>query len=357
MKNTEYHMYKGGKKMLFKVVALPLVGSIIIAFGFCPNCLQTGHYEEYIVNVFFSFVLWNAISMGSYVFVVKPLDKYLPWLEYPVARTIMSIVMSISYVTIILLVLYYILLEVYYGFDFFHLLNNGKLTKPIIYSTLIAIFISLFFHARGFFFAFREAAVQNEKLKTESINAKFESLKTQVNPHFLFNSLNALTMLVEDKSDGAVDFIQKLSGVYRYVLQQSDQELVSLVEELDFVHSYVDLHEIRFGENFKVDFIQNESINDTQMIPPLALQLLIENSIKHNEISSDRPLNVQVTIENNAIIVTNNINPIRVEKRDSTQLGLKNLQLRYSFLTNESVEINQTEKEFSVKLPILNPKS
>ena len=159
------------------VVIIPLIGSALIAYGFCRQCIQQGNYEDYFVNLTFSFVLWNAIALGSYHLVVKPLDKFLPWLEHSFWRAIVGVVLSLTYVIAVILVVYYILLDWYYGYDFVDYLSKGKITQPIVYSVLMAVFISLFFHARGFFMAWREAAVQNEKLKTENINSRFESLK------------------------------------------------------------------------------------------------------------------------------------------------------------------------------------
>ena len=160
--------------------------------------------------------------------------------------------------------------------------------------------------------------------------------------------------MVEDKDEGAVDFIHQLSGVYRYVLQQGESELVPLVGEVDFVKSYIELHKIRFGDNFKVTIEGQELLRDYHMIPPLALQLLIENAIKHNEISSKKNLNIQINIENDRFSVTNNINPIRIAKKDSTQLGLKNLKQRYSYLTDNEISVTQETNLFKVTLPILN---
>jgi LytS/YehU family sensor histidine kinase len=208
----------------------------------------------------------------------------------------------------------------------------------------------LFLHGREFLLMWRQAAVDAERYQKESIKANFESLKNQVNPHFLFNSLNVLTSLVYQDADKAARFIKKLSEVYRYVLDTQGQEVVPLKEEMMFVDSYVYLQKIRFGDNLKVEM---GSLGDGKVIP-LSVQLLLENAIKHNEVSSEYPLTISVKRENNYLVVANGLRLKTNPLEESSGLGLPNIQKRYEFLSNKPVVVNQTGAVFTVKIPVLN---
>jgi LytS/YehU family sensor histidine kinase len=175
-------------------------------------------------------------------------------------------------------------------------------------------------------------------------------LKNQVNPHFLFNSFNALSNLVYEDPDKAVKFIKQLSEVYRYVLDTRDREVVSLEEELRFLQSYIYLQKIRFAEKLTID-IQLENVNS--QIAPLALQILVENAIKHNIVSEDDPLQVKIYPDNGFIAVENNLQKKSMGVEPSAGVGLENICRRYEFLSDKKVEILEDTDRFLVKLPIL----
>jgi LytS/YehU family sensor histidine kinase len=220
----------------------------------------------------------------------------------------------------------------------------------VIVSLVITFLISLFLHGREFLLMWRKAAVDAERYQKESIKANFESLKNQVNPHFLFNSLNVLTSLVYQDADKAARFIKKLSEVYRYVLDTQGQEVVSLKEEMLFVESYVYLQKIRFGDNLKVEI---SSLSDGEVIP-LSVQLLLENAIKHNEVSLEYPLTISIKREDDYLVVANGLRLKTNPLEESSGLGLSNIQKRYEFLSDKPVVISQSDAAFTVKIPILN---
>jgi LytS/YehU family sensor histidine kinase len=166
----------------------------------------------------------------------------------------------------------------------------------------------------------------------------------------LFNSLNALTNLVYEDQDKAAKFIKQLSEVYRYVLDTREKELVTLREELDFVQSYLFLQQIRFDSNLKV----NVNLSNVHgKIAPLALQTLLENAIKHNIISVDNPLSIEVYEENGFICVINSLQKKTLVTENGTGLGLENIKSRYKFLTEKEVEVSEDNGKFSVKLPLI----
>ena len=191
-----------------------------------------------------------------------------------------------------------------------------------------------------------------EKQEKENILSQFETLKNQVNPHFLFNCLNALSSLVHDDPDLAEAFIVRLTRVYRYVLDLKDQDLISLEEELEFIKSYFFLQQIRFGNSLHM-YTQIDSKWLSYKIPPLTLQLLVENAIKHNIISRENPLTVELYAEDSGNFVVKNNYQLRNEKVDSTGIGLTNLKARYQFLSDKKPTFFIEDGFYYAKVPIL----
>ncbi|SKC63963.1 Histidine kinase [Ohtaekwangia koreensis] len=197
----------------------------------------------------------------------------------------------------------------------------------------------------------RDAEVRAEQFKKDSIEARFEALRNQINPHFLFNCLNALSNLVYKDADTSARFIAQLSNVYRYLLYSQERKIVSLQEELEFIDSYVYLLKIRFGENISISkHITTDA--DKFHIAPATLQMLIENAIKHNIVSGKSPLRINITSMNGSITVANNLQEKKV-KEASAYVGLKNIKKRYEFLSTKPVEITKTKNEFIVKVPLV----
>lgn len=193
--------------------------------------------------------------------------------------------------------------------------------------------------------------LEKERLKKKSLQNELEALKNQINPHFLFNSLNTLNYLVREDQKAAGIFISKLSFLYRYILQSQDKELVSVNEELKVVDSYVHLIKQRYQKNFVVNINISQELM-YRKIPTLALQLLLENAVKHNEISDKRPLFVDFYNENNYLVVTNTLQE-RKRPAESTQKGLRNLYTRYKLSMDKEIYISKTENRFMVKIPTL----
>jgi hypothetical protein len=182
---------------------------------------------------------------------------------------------------------------------------------------------------------------KNEELKRENLLAKYEALKNQVNPHFLFNSLNTLSGVVEQKPEMATEFIKKLSDIYRYVLEQNDKELVSIHDELKFVEDYIFLSQMRFGKGliFNSHIMKDQNFH----VAPLAIQMLVENAIKHNIILDDMPLKIEMESENGFVIVRNNLQKKKTIISGKEPLGLENLIKRYAYLSGEPVEVIESD--------------
>lgn len=220
----------------------------------------------------------------------------------------------------------------------------------------IAVSISIFFLIlnRKSHFRMRYMEIQAEQLMKENALAQFEALKNQVSPHFLFNSLSILSSLVHVDANLSEKFIDQLSKAYRYILEQKDNDTVSLKTELDFLKSYAFLLKIRFENKFDVKILVTEREAEKYHVAPLTLQLLIENCVKHNRMSEKEPLVVTILIKDDHMIVRNPIRPRNeVERVTSTGIGLSNIKNRYQLLTKSPVEIEQDAELFTVKIPLI----
>lgn len=217
-------------------------------------------------------------------------------------------------------------------------------------TTLFAYFINANYERLFLFIELTETGIMAEKYKKDSIESKFNNLKNKINPHFLFNTFNALSEIIEEDPPKASKLVNELSDVYRYVLDNQEINWIPLKKEIEFVYAYINLFKMRFEDNLISDItIPDEYLN--YQIAPLTLQLLIENAIKHNEISSKKPLKIQISIKDGILEVKNNLQ-LKIIINSGSSFGLKNLKERYKHLTNNSIDISQTETEFIVRIAL-----
>ncbi len=195
-----------------------------------------------------------------------------------------------------------------------------------------------------------ESLKRGRQLKEENLIFQNETLKNQINPHFLFNSLNTLSSLVSTKPELAEKFIQKFSEIYRYILENIKKDKVTLKTELDFITDYFELHKIRDEEKIVMDM--NRLDEESYWIPPVSLQILIENAIKHNMSTREKPLIIAVFIESDHVIVKNNLQKMALQF-PSNGTGLKNLSERIRLVSNKELIVMETSEEFIVKVPLL----
>lgn len=195
--------------------------------------------------------------------------------------------------------------------------------------------------------------VENEELRTESLRHQYESLKNQLNPHMLFNSLNTLQSLIRESPPKALDYTQELSQVLRYTLQDSDRQSVTLAEEMQFAEAYIYLMKMRYEENlqFRIDIDKRMT---GMLLPPMSVQLLIENAIKHNEISNRNPLTISIRTEGQMLLVCNRLQPKRLAPA-GPGIGLDNLAKRYRLLWQREIQISAEKGMFCVRLPLHQP--
>ncbi len=337
-------------KSLPQFLALNLAIAFILMVMFCPRCfLSLSGLQALIPQFIFSFLASSMLSYGGYM-VDDYFDSRLSWIQYPVKRLVLTILVYGSYSFVASYILVFISAWISDGFT----LDKIPCKSLISYTQtpmMIAFIIMAIFTTRSWLMEWRNAAIEAEQLKLENIAGKYQSLKDQLNPHFLFNSLNVLSNLVYENADKSADFIQQLSKIYRYVLEVQQEQLVGLDQELNFAENYLSLQKIRFEQSLTYEIKVNKT--DFYLLPPLSLQLLLENAIKHNVVSLEKPLNILIEQRGDLLIVSNNLQPKITADSDGNGIGLENIKNRYQLLSNLSPKILKNGGKFQVELPLL----
>ncbi len=232
----------------------------------------------------------------------------------------------------------------------------GRSLGDILFNSNSASFFSTLsvaaiYESRYFMSQLRHSVEEKEMLKRESLMAQLNALKTQVNPHFLFNNLNTLCSIIPEHPEQAVSFVQELSKVYRHILEVKDETSIPLREEMEVLQAYAFLLQTRFGENLQID-IEVPEKHLQERVVPLSLQLLMENAIKHNIVSQDKPLHILVTVKEGKLLVSNNLQK-KNQIIESTGIGLTNIRNRYKLLTNQTMDVLESGNAFSVSIPLI----
>ncbi|GMN10374.1 hypothetical protein MTsPCn9_31600 [Croceitalea sp. MTPC9] len=240
------------------------------------------------------------------------------------------------------------ILSLVFGKDY-NALSPSKILLPvIIISTMtMAIYEAIYYYIR-----LKKSIREEEQAKQAMVQAELDALKNQAQPHFLFNTLNTLRDIIDQNSkEDAKEFVDKLSNVYRFILESGNANLTSLKQELKFAQSYIHIQSERFGKNLKTNWNIPEIALD-RMLVPMSLQLLLENAIKHNVISKAKPLLINVEVENDYLVVANKIQP-KSTQIPSTKVGLKNIEKRYHLISGKSIEIKSDKDHFRIAIPLL----
>lgn len=302
------------------------------------------------IHFMYAFVL---TALNAYFFYF--LDSKYDWKENPKKRLIIGAAGSISITMVGLFLLRFMTLIVILGKPIERFTNDENAASYYTFGLVITLIASLVFHTIYFYKALTEKRVKEQQIVAKTETAKYKSLKSQIDPHFLFNSLNVLTSLIGENPKLAEKFTTKLSKVYRYVLEQKNKDLIELDEELHFAKTYMELLKMRF-ENAVSFEIPEKSSDSEYKILPLSLQLLLENTIKHNVVSEENPLKVSIYEDNGYLVVSNNFNPKTIME-NGTKIGLKNIIDRYHLITLKKVLVEKNSENFIVKLPLLTQKT
>ncbi|GAA0879189.1 hypothetical protein GCM10009119_21570 [Algoriphagus jejuensis] len=333
-----------------KFILINLAIALILQLVFCTQCfLSWDGIKSMGPDFLFSFTISSLLSFGGSR-VEHYLDSRLSWVHTPVKRLLVTTALYFAYAFVVSFIVV---------FCFSWLRDRFPLDQIpwafIFRYSLIPMYIALVFMAifttRSWLMEWRKSAIEAEQLRSEKLASQNQSLKDQLNPHFLFNSLNTLSNLVYEDADRSAAFIQKLSRIYRYVLEVQQEELVALDRELDFARNFLELQQIRFGENLNFSI----KVPDPQglFLPPLSLQLLLENAIKHNIASTENPLFIHILQKGQELWVSNTFQPKSSQSEPSTGVGLKNIRSRYQLLSKTQPEVIQAKHEYLVKLPLL----
>ena len=323
------------------LILLPVVG-ILISIIFIISLRRELNWQL-IIPFSYGLLQTAGLWLGCMTIVTFLWSRY-PWEHHPYAHLIIEVVALTGYTFLFSGTLYWLNMQCSFVKSPTDNLFYEAFTTLLITYLISAIHEAIFFY-RQWKYNFSRSAM----LEKQEIEARYESLKNQVNPHFMFNSLNSLLSIVDD-NPLAVEYIHQLSAFLRYMLQSGRQKLVPLSDEIDMLQKYFYLQKIRFGDNIKLQI--DETMPDNEFyIPPLSLQTLVENSLKHNVISTSKPLQISIAIHEQSLMVHNNKQ--LKSGVEGTGHGLTNLAARYAFFTGRKLEIKETDAYFAVQLPLL----
>ncbi|PKP10991.1 MAG: histidine kinase [Bacteroidetes bacterium HGW-Bacteroidetes-4] len=334
-----------------RISAALLVG---ILFKFFSDVIFGLLYKNYaIFQPYFGYiyaVILSLLALYLFYFIELWLNKKLRWQNSILKRFFVQLGLESVTIFTLFIVLRWILLWIFYNNTLVVFTDELVLIATVVLVTFIYNVLNL---GSFLLFEWRYSLAELERFKKENAESRFEALQNQVNPHFLFNSLNTLSSLMYHDVDAAAKYIRQLSQVYRYVLENSNNELVTLKQELEFIDAYEFLLSLRFTD--RIHFKRTIAPEQEQMlIAPMTLQILVENAVKHNIISSKKPLHISLVANDGWISVTNNLQMKQAEGYSSGQ-GLNNIESRYRFLTEKNMQIEKSEQTFKVDIPLIHP--
>lgn len=344
-KNVTYRSLKSGTLVSFKI-------SMIFTIIFCAFLGEDLNVKNVLITFFISCLYSFGLGFGN-GFINVLLDRKWDWLEQTNLRVYYGIMVTILYTVPVVLGINYYIFMVLQNMSVEEFFGERMLWVHLFY-IILSLGVSTFMQARSFMVKWKQASkfeITQQKIIAGTASAKFESLKNQIDPHFLFNSLNVLSSLIEENPDNAQRFTTSLSKVYRYVLEQKDKELVSVEDELAFAKTYMNLLKMRF-ENSLFYELPTTDINPDARVVPLSLQLLLENTVKHNVVSEQKPLHIRIFVDGDYLAIQNDFQKKEV-LQDRRGVGLQNIVDRYGIISNRMVLIEQNEETFTVKIPIL----
>lgn len=302
-----------------------------------------------ILNIIYGLIIGLSISFSGVI--AKLIISKSNIKKNPTQTYVILMISVFLFITIGVVIVNTFWFHFTHGYEYSDMYRSAGFIIITVITIFIGLTIFFIILSNNYMKSFIKAEKETEQAMKEVNHAKYETLKSQINPHFLFNSLNTLSSLIRIDVSKADDFTNKLSGIYRYILDHQDDELVTLKEEIEFVKKFASLQSIRFNENFSLaidDF--NESKNN--LIIPFSLQILLENIFKHNIISDNQKIRTKIVVEDDYVVVSNN----KTKKKNpevSHNIGLKNIINRYEFICDVRCIIEDTSDKFTVKLPLI----
>jgi sensor histidine kinase YesM len=330
----------------FRIIMIPMFGIAIPLLTGLVNIHNFNNWQiklSFLYTIFIAFVIWQGNR-----YLLFTLRSYFNWFEKPVKK-MFALLVSIPFYTMPVSILLLI--------GWYRIFAKGAVNWDIVITTSLVIMICVIFivHVYETVFLVKESEseiLRNSQLERARAESALEALKNQIDPHFIFNSLNTLSHLIEEAPVKAKEFNDNLADVYRYILQKKGSDLVLLREEVNFVNDYFSLLNIRFEKAVRLNINVDPGTLDQYFVPPISLQVLVENAIKHNEFSVSEPMIISISLDRDFLIVQN---PVRKKllSKPSSGLGLNNLKERYRLTTNKEVLIAESNILFIVHLPVL----
>ncbi|MGB6035842.1 MAG: histidine kinase [Cryomorphaceae bacterium] len=322
-----------------RIIGIPIVGLI-------AGSLHNGWpvpFESFLQATVFTAVMWN----GDY-YIIKFFRNRWPSLDDTHKRILTTILAVCSYNILADYALCYVFNSATESQEYW----GSEMASNLLKNLLLTAIIGTLYEAGYFFSKWKKQTIEMEQLRSQQLRSELSVLKNQISPHFLFNSLNTLVTLIHENQDQAAKFTEKLSEVYRYILQYKNRELVKLSAEIKFSKAFIYLLKMRFEQGLNIELNLAEADKD-KYVAPLTLQMLIENAVKHNVVSKNQPLSIQIyTEKGNTLIVKNNLQ-LKPSEGKSTYTGLENIKSRYALLTNREVDVIKTHTHFMVALPMV----
>lgn len=334
---------ESSRKYILLVVTCSVLGISSFMYIHYSEAGKLPSFRKQLDEYLLALIITNLIGL-LILTTDRLLDKLIYWRNFFLFRLLAGILVN-AFLSIALML---------GSMKLFSKLNTEEALKIIILY-LISVFIYEIFY--GWFYSYRYYAhTQVEHLRSErwQLELQFESLKNQISPHYLFNCLNTISSLLFKDSQTAEEFIRRMADTFRYVLNNQKQKLVTLREEVEFAKAYYYLLQVRYEDHLRLEINLPKNVLDT-FVPPLTLQLLLENAVKHNQISKENPLLVYISAQDNTHVLVTSTKTVAVKPSVSFKIGLENIKNRYQFFTQEKVVIKDEEK-FIVQLPVIKGK-
>lgn len=330
----------------FRLILIPFFGIIIpLVTGMVNNRNFTNWQVKwgFLYTILIALIVWQGNRYLHY-----SLRSYFDWINKPLQK-VMVLILSVIFYTVPVSVL---LLVGWYQLFTHDPVNWEVISQATLIILIAVIFITHVYETVILVKQSESEMIRNEQLERAKVEAELEALKNQIDPHFIFNSLNTLSHLIEEQPAKARKFNDTLADVYRYILQNKARNLVLLRDEMGFLDSYFLLLNIRFECAVQLEKKVDQAALEYYLVPPISLQLLAENAIKHNEFSKESPLVFSIILENNQLTVKNRMHKKELRK-PSSRIGLNNLKERYKLVTGKEISIGEEDGFFVVRLPVL----
>ena len=327
-----------------------LLQAIIISYNHLSGYYEIKGLSDYMLRLVYNSILTFAGSVivaYADLTVIRFLNTRLLWKDAAVSRVVVQLILTLVIAAVIAVIITFTANSI----NPYTSKLKAVIVDNVLILSIINILLMITLEAWIFFIEGNRSARKAELLEKELIKIRFETLKNQLNPHFMFNSLNVLSGLINRDTKKAQKFIDEFSLIYRYALETLEKQVVSLKDELEFVKSYIYLQELRYGENLQFDITLNADLSE-YLVPPLSLQVLAENAIKHNIINKDKPLAISIYSENKCIVVRNNYQ-LKQNIRPGKGIGQENLAKRYAMISDMKPEFIIKNNYYIAKIPLI----